>query len=129
MSQQVHDSVLVQHWQTYSEAATAAGFIPDRSNWRICRDIFVADTDEEAIDKVLNGAMGILWGEYNIPTFVEKLGIGDLLSGGSIAPEDLTIEWMVENFFLVGSPETVTWKIETLYNVVGGFGSLVTFIH
>ncbi|MET3934833.1 hypothetical protein [Arthrobacter sp. OAP107] len=86
-------------------------------------------TDEEARDKVLNGAMGRIWGEYNIPTFVNKLGIGDLLCGGAIAPEDLTVEWMVDNFFIVGSPDTVIRKIENLYNTVGGFGSLVSFVH
>ncbi|KRA23822.1 hypothetical protein ASD65_04840 [Microbacterium sp. Root61] len=129
LSQEVHESVLVQHWETYATAAVEAGHTPDRADWHICRDIFVADTDEEARDKVLNGAMGTLWRDYNIPTFVEKLHIGDLLSGGQIAPEELSIEWMLDNFLIVGSPETVAAKVEALYDSVGGFGSLVTFAH
>lgn len=129
MSQQVHESVLIQHWETYSKAAIEAGNTPSRTNWRICRDYFVAETDDEAIDKVMNGALGKLWGEYNIPTFVHKLGIGDLIAGGTIPPEELSIEWMVDNFLLVGSPDTVVGKIEALYDNVGGFGSLVTFCH
>ncbi|OBC10983.1 hypothetical protein A5784_36115 [Mycobacterium sp. 852013-50091_SCH5140682] len=129
MSQQVHESVLVHHWDTYAEAARGAGHNPTRADWRICRDYFVAETDDEARDRVLNGAMGKVWGEYNIPTFVNKLHIGDLISGGTIAPEDLSIEWMVDNFLIVGSPDTVIGKIEALHEKVGGFGTLVSFGH
>lgn len=129
MSQQVHENVLVHHWETYSKAAEEAGRNPSRADWRICRDYFVAETDDEARDRVLNGALGKLWGEYNIPTFVNKLGIGDLIAGGTVPPEELSIEWMVDNFLIVGSPDTVVGKIEALYEKVGGFGSLITFCH
>ncbi len=128
MSQQVHNSVLKEHWATYAEAAEAAGHTPNRADWRICRDVFVADTDEEARDAYLNGAMGDLWGNYNIPTFI-KLGIGEMMTGGTITLEELSAEWMVDNFHFVGSPETVAAKIEELYNEVGGFGSLISFGH
>jgi alkanesulfonate monooxygenase SsuD/methylene tetrahydromethanopterin reductase-like flavin-dependent oxidoreductase (luciferase family) len=128
LSQEVHESALIKHWEIYSEAATAAGHTPDRSEWRICRDIFVADTDEQAMDLVANGAMGHLWEKWNIPTFI-GLGIGDLLSGGQFPAEDLTIEWMLENFLIVGSPDTVVQKLEALYETVGGFGTVVSFAH
>ncbi|WP_395309566.1 LLM class flavin-dependent oxidoreductase [Mycobacterium sp. AMU20-3851] len=128
MSQQVHNSVLKEHWATYAEAAQAAGHTPNRADWRICRDVFVADTDAEARDAYLNGAMGDLWGNYNIPTFI-KLGIGEMMTGGTITLEELSAEWMVDNFHFVGSPETVAGKIEELYNEVGGFGSLISFGH
>ncbi|MFV0432800.1 MAG: LLM class flavin-dependent oxidoreductase [Leucobacter sp.] len=129
LSQQVHESVLVTHWQTYAEAAVAAGHSPDRANWKICRDIFVADTDDEARDRVVHGALGRLWSEVNIPSFVNVLGIGPLLTGGEIDPSDLTLEWMLDNFLLVGSPETVIEKAERLYDSVGGFGTLITYTH
>ncbi|MGV8016548.1 LLM class flavin-dependent oxidoreductase, partial [Mycobacterium kansasii] len=48
MSQQVHANVLREHWATYAAAAESAGHRPDRGDWRICRDVLVADTDEEA---------------------------------------------------------------------------------
>ena len=129
LSQQVHETVLAQHWETYAAAATEAGHSPHRRDWRICRDVFVADTDEEAREKVLNGAMGVLWRDYNIPNFVNVLGIGDLITGGTIAPEELTIEWMVEHFLLVGSPDTVAERIRKLQEQTGGFGTLITFAY
>ncbi len=128
MSQQVHNSVLKEHWRTYAEAAEQAGHTADRSQWRVCRDVLVADSDEEARDAYLNGAMGDLWGNYNIPTFIE-LGIGDLLSGGTVPTQDLDAEWMVDNFHIVGSPQTVAEKITEMYDEVGGFGTLISFGH
>lgn len=128
LSQQVHEKTWRNHWDTYFEAATAAGHNPSKSDWRVCRDIFVADTDEEAIDLVRNGAMGTLWGKYNIPTF-KSLGLGPLLTGGLIDQEDLTLDWMIDNFFIIGSPDTVAGRIKELYESVGGFGTLVTFVH
>ncbi len=129
MSQQVHTSVLTQHWATYAAAADSAGHLADRSDWRICRDFLVAETDEQARDAYLNGPMGDLWQTYNIPTFIQH-GIGELISGGQIPPEQLSAEWLIDNnFHLVGSPETVAAKIEALYQEVGGFGTLVSFGH
>ncbi|MBO0678371.1 LLM class flavin-dependent oxidoreductase [Mycolicibacterium sp. S2-37] len=128
MSQQVHSSVLREHWATYAAAAESTGHRPDRADWRICRDVLVADTDEQARDAYLNGSMGDLWGTYNIPTFI-KLGLGELVTGGTIPQEELSAEWMVDDFHLVGSPQTVAAKIEALYEEVGGFGSLISFGH
>ncbi|UYP19549.1 LLM class flavin-dependent oxidoreductase [Rhodococcus sp. Z13] len=128
LSQEVHEKTWINHWETYSAAATAAGREVKKSDWRVCRDIFVADTDEEALDLVRNGAMGELWGEYNLPNFV-KLGLGPLLTGGQIDVSELSLDWMIENFFIIGSPDTVAQRIEELYNAVDGFGTLVTFVH
>lgn len=126
LSQQVHQSILVEQWQTFAEAATSAGFTPSRQNWKICRDTFVAETDEEARHLVLEGGMGRTWADYNLANFIQ-LGIGKFLTGGTIPDEELTIEWMIDNLLIVGSPETVAQKIEALYEEVGGFGTLISF--
>jgi alkanesulfonate monooxygenase SsuD/methylene tetrahydromethanopterin reductase-like flavin-dependent oxidoreductase (luciferase family) len=128
LSQHVDEAVLRRHWQTYSQAALAAGHVPVRSDWRICRDIFVADTDSEARSLALDGAMGSLWRSWNLPNF-RTLGILDLLAGENVAPDDVSIEWLVDNMFLVGSPETVAAKISRLYHSIGGCGTIVTFVH
>jgi alkanesulfonate monooxygenase SsuD/methylene tetrahydromethanopterin reductase-like flavin-dependent oxidoreductase (luciferase family) len=36
---------------------------------------------------------------------------------------------MLENFLIVGSPDTVVQKLEALYETVGGFGTVVSFAH
>ena len=36
------------HWDAVVEGAKRTGRTPDRQDWRIVREIFVADTDDEA---------------------------------------------------------------------------------
>jgi len=38
---------------------------------------------------------------------------------------EITAEYMVDNIFLVGDPETVAGKIRRLYDDVGGFGAVL----
>jgi alkanesulfonate monooxygenase SsuD/methylene tetrahydromethanopterin reductase-like flavin-dependent oxidoreductase (luciferase family) len=44
-------------------------------------------------------------------------------------PIDLDVEWLVDNFLIVGSPETVAGKIRALYGEAGGFGTIITTNH
>lgn len=128
MSQQVHENVLVEHWDTYATAAHAAGRTANRKDWRILRDIVVADTDQEARDLVMNGETGGVWAEHIVPMF-KSFGMGPLLTGGLIDMEDLTMDWMLDNILIVGSPETVAGKIRALYEAVDGFGTIVSCTH
>ena len=127
VSQAVHSDFLSSHWDTYAEAASKAGFTPARANWRITRDWFVADTDEEARDKALHGSLGTI-SNYIVEIF-KSIGIIELLAGPGVEVEDVTPEWMVDNFALVGSPETVAQKIRDLYETVGGFGTIIGASH
>ena len=43
--------------------------------------------------------------------------------------KDVTIDYMIENLWLVGSPEDVAGKIKDLYDFVGGFGVLLIMGH
>ena len=49
----------------------------------------------------------------------------------SIPDEDVTIDYMLDHLWIVGSPDTVVDKLRTLYDTVGGFGHLIwlTFDH
>lgn len=125
VSQVVGAEVLVTHWETYEKAATEAGHEPNRDDWHVVRDFFVAETDEEARAAVVNGSVGRVWREQNLPLF-KTLKIASLLGGSAISADDITVEWMVDNFFLVGSPETVAEKIRKLHSDVGGFGHLIS---
>jgi alkanesulfonate monooxygenase SsuD/methylene tetrahydromethanopterin reductase-like flavin-dependent oxidoreductase (luciferase family) len=127
VSQAVHADVLKQHWETYSAAARIAGHEPSRRSWRIVRDWFVADTDEQARELALKGSLSAL-AAYNLAVF-QSLGIAGLLSGSEVDASELNVEWMLDNFALVGSPETVAQKIRDLYEGVGGFGTLICASH
>ena len=134
MSQQVAAHVLRQQWETYAAAAAEAGHATDRASWRVMRDIFVADTDEEARRQVLEGPAGQTWEEHILPAFRtvrdrggKNYALGELLIEPGMGIEDLTIEWMVDNFFIVGSPDTVVEKLTKLNDDLGGVGAVLSF--
>ena len=125
---------VASHWDVVEEGAREAGRTPPRrSDWRIVRDLWVAETDEEARQGALNGMLGRAWEEYLLPLF--SYGpypfVKFMKHDDSIPDEAVTPEYMVDNLWLVGSPDTVAAKLRSLYETVGGFGTLLwlTFDH
>ena len=125
---------VASHWDAVEEGARSAGRKPpSRSEWRIVRDVWVADTDEEAREGALNGMLGRAWRDYLHPLF--SFGaypfVRSMKHDESIPDEDVTVEYMADHLWLVGSPDTVASKLRDLYEMVGGFGTLLwlTFDH
>jgi alkanesulfonate monooxygenase SsuD/methylene tetrahydromethanopterin reductase-like flavin-dependent oxidoreductase (luciferase family) len=123
--------ILATHWETYSTAAEAAGHAPDRSRYRVTRDIMIADTDAEAKRRAINGGLGYFWERYLIPVYM-RYGLLDGYikdSGTGISVDEVNLEWLAENVWLCGSAETVAKKIERMFEVTGGFGTIVMNSH
>ena len=125
---------VASHWDAVEEGAARAGKTPpSRSEWRIVRDVWVADTDEEAREGALNGMLGRAWRDYLLPLF--SFGaypfINYMKHSEDIPNEDVDIEYLVDNLWIVGSPDTVARKLRDMYEMVGGFGTLLwlTFDH
>ena len=122
---------LVNHWAAVEEGARSAGRPqPSRSQWRIVRDVWIADTDAEAREGVLNGMLARAHREYLLPVY--KFGPTPLIEGLKQDPETpndaITPEYLADNVWLVGSPETVTRKLRDLYEMAGGFGILLMMV-
>ena len=91
------------------------------------REIFVADTDEQAWEHSVNGMMGRMMREYFLP-LLQAFGFSEYLKEDPTTPdEDVTVEYCAETNWFVGSPQTVAEKIEKVYAEVGGFGHLLLF--
>jgi alkanesulfonate monooxygenase SsuD/methylene tetrahydromethanopterin reductase-like flavin-dependent oxidoreductase (luciferase family) len=121
LSLNLSHSYLAGHWEAYEAGAAEAGLVADRRNWRVSRDIFVAETDEEAMRLCVDGMMGRTYREFFIPFF--KMGGLDKLMMPDPSQE-MTVEWLAKNAWLVGSPETVAEKLQEQYNAAGGWGVL-----
>ena len=50
-------------------------------------------------------------------------------SDQNMPDEDITIDWLMENIWLVGSPADVARKIRELHSAVGGFGTMLQLIY
>jgi alkanesulfonate monooxygenase SsuD/methylene tetrahydromethanopterin reductase-like flavin-dependent oxidoreductase (luciferase family) len=91
------------------------------------REVFVADTDEEAWRLSTGDMMGRMMGEYFLP-LLGHFGFKDYLKHAPDVPDsDVTVEYCAKRNWIVGSPTTVAEKIETIWHEVGGFGTLLVF--
>jgi alkanesulfonate monooxygenase SsuD/methylene tetrahydromethanopterin reductase-like flavin-dependent oxidoreductase (luciferase family) len=116
---------LRSHWAAYAEASEGAGHVPDRTRWRICRDVYVADTDEQARAEVLESSMTDAYQQYFFP-LMQSLGQTSLwYDRDDMQPDDVTREHLLATRWVVGSPDTVARHLRTLYDDVGGYGGLL----
>ena len=117
--------VTTKHWDAVTEGAARSGRAPDRNQWRIIRDVYVAPTDREARSLAINGTMGRCWKEFLLPLYL-GLGLGPTLKLDSSMPDKaVDLEYLADHLWLVGSPETVASRINALQDDTGGFGYLL----
>jgi alkanesulfonate monooxygenase SsuD/methylene tetrahydromethanopterin reductase-like flavin-dependent oxidoreductase (luciferase family) len=115
---------LKRHWEIYSEANIKAGFTPDRSRHAVSQTVFIADTDAEAKRLVMDGPIGYCFNRYLIPIW-RRFGMMDgFAKDAGIDPLEADLEFLVDNVFVVGSPDTVVEKINALFEKCGGWGTL-----
>ena len=105
---------LVSHWRAYEEGAEASGKTPDRSKWRIGCEMYVAETDAQASKNVLNGSVGESWRNYMLPLLAKLKVLGACKHDQSVPDSDVTVEYLIDNVWAVGSPQTVIEKIGRL---------------
>jgi alkanesulfonate monooxygenase SsuD/methylene tetrahydromethanopterin reductase-like flavin-dependent oxidoreductase (luciferase family) len=118
-------AVTAQHWDAVIDGAARSGRTPDRNEWRIIRDVYVAPTDAEARALAIGGIMGRCWREFLLPLYL-GLGLGPLLKRDPSMPDEaVDLDYVADNLWLVGAPETVAARINDLYDQTGGFGYLV----
>ena len=117
--------VLRSHWESIASGAARTGRTPDRLEWRICRAVHVADTDEQARREAIAGVLGRDYGDYFLPLLSLNRGLSGLKMEEAMPDSAITLEYLCDNVWLVGSPETVARKIRELYAEVGGFGGLL----
>jgi alkanesulfonate monooxygenase SsuD/methylene tetrahydromethanopterin reductase-like flavin-dependent oxidoreductase (luciferase family) len=113
------------HWAAVLEGAARTGRTPNRADWRIIRDVYVAPTDKEARQLAIEGIMGRCWREFLLPLYF-RLGLGNLLKKDPAMPDAaVDLEYLADNLWFVGSPATVSKRIQELQEGTGGFGHLL----
>ena len=129
MSLGLNGEYIASHWDAVSEGAARTGKTPSRTDWRIVRDVFVADSDDEAYEAGVNGMLGRVWRDYLLPLFGE-FDLKKVFKHDPAMPDSaVTVEYLAERLWLIGSPDTVERKLRDLYEISGGFGTLLVLIY
>jgi len=117
------------HWDSVLRGAERTGRVPDRREWRLVREVYIAETDALAREYARRGAMGRCWGEYLLPFYVGN-GMGAHFKSDPSEPDSaLDVDYLVDRNWLVGSPATVTEKLQQLQQDTGGFGTLLVVLY
>ena len=124
MSFDLANEYLRGHWTAYAEGAASAGREADRKDWRLFKNVFVAETDEAAMALATSPEVLRAYDEFVLRIY-EGFGLlGSFVPG---VPEHLVnAEYLARNAWIVGSPDTVIAKITAVNEELGGFGVLVT---
>ena len=113
------------HWNTYAEAANAAGNSANRSDWRIARDIFVGPTPKIARER----ARAVLGRNYDVhqrPSRKNTVQMELMKIDPDMKDEDIDVDYLMEHVWIVGDPKECADKVRALYDDVGGFGTLLS---
>src|SRR5204863_3246605 len=120
---------LVTHWQTYADSARRAGRVPDNRTWRIARDVYVGETPEEARREALAGVLGRDSRDYFLPGLKRAKMLTMYKADLEMPDEAVTLDYLLDNIWIVGDVEEVTRKLKNIYDAVGGFGTLLIMGH
>ena len=124
MSSSILPSInLKGHWEAVEQGASDTGKTADRSQWRIARDVLVAETPELARER----AEEVLVRNYHRHQVPNRSP--NLMAASKIDPEmpdsAVDAEYMMEHLWIVGDPQQCADRIRKLYEDVGGFGTFL----
>jgi alkanesulfonate monooxygenase SsuD/methylene tetrahydromethanopterin reductase-like flavin-dependent oxidoreductase (luciferase family) len=126
LSLNLNPGYLSSHWDSVETGAARSGRTVSRRDWRTVREVFVAETDDEAWQWSVDNMMGRMNREYFLP-LLTAFGFSQYLKEDVNDDVEVTVEYCAEHNWLIGSPETVAAKLEKVYDAMGGFGYLLLF--
>ena len=125
----VPSRVIKSHWDMVEEGARNVGRRADRALWRVAREVYVADTTAGARREALSGVMKRDFEDYFL-RHLPMMKMLDIMKIDVDMPDsEVTMDYLVDNVFIVGSPDEVADKLRRLHQEVGGFGVLLAMGH
>jgi alkanesulfonate monooxygenase SsuD/methylene tetrahydromethanopterin reductase-like flavin-dependent oxidoreductase (luciferase family) len=121
--------VVKTHWDVVEQGAESAGRQADRSIWRVAREVYISDTSAQARKEALEGVMKRDFQDYFLRSLPMLKMLGLMKQDPDMADSDITPEYLVDNIWVVGSPDEVAEKLSDMHEEVGGFGVLLAMGH
>lgn len=119
---------LLDHWQTYAAAARAAGREPQWADWKVSRNVFVADTTAEARRFARSGSLGRCI-QYILDLTRRWGNVAMWKRDPDMSDADCNLDYFLNEVVIAGDPPEVTRQILQLRQRLGPFGTLVLVAH
>jgi len=116
------------HWSSVEAGAARSGRTPDRRDWRLVKEVYVARTDDKERRFESEGA-GLCWREYLLPFYLGSGMHSSFKVDPSHADSSLDVDYLIERSWFVGSAQTVIDKIGAHQQRTGGFGGLLAMVY
>jgi alkanesulfonate monooxygenase SsuD/methylene tetrahydromethanopterin reductase-like flavin-dependent oxidoreductase (luciferase family) len=121
-------SVLANQWETYALAAREAGRNPSLADWSVSRNVFVAETTEEAKRLARSNSLGRCI-EYILELTRRGPGLGLWKRDADMSDEACNLDYFMDEIVIAGDPEEVVRQVRALRERIGPFGKLVLVAH
>jgi alkanesulfonate monooxygenase SsuD/methylene tetrahydromethanopterin reductase-like flavin-dependent oxidoreductase (luciferase family) len=115
---------LADHWRLVEDAAAGAGRAAKRSEWRIARDILVGPTSAVARERARE-VLGRNYVQHQRPNRLGTIQMSSTKLDPSLPDDAVTVDYLMENVWIVGDPVECAEKIHQLHAESGGFGTLL----
>jgi alkanesulfonate monooxygenase SsuD/methylene tetrahydromethanopterin reductase-like flavin-dependent oxidoreductase (luciferase family) len=116
---------LADHWRLVEAGAESAGRKADRSQWRIARDVLVGPTPAVARDRA-RVVLGRNYVHHQRPNRLGTIQMTSTKLEPSLPDEAVTVDYLMDNVWIVGDPSECADKIVQLHEESGGFGTLLS---
>ena len=113
------------HWDANQKGAAKAGRVADRREWRVSFDVHLAETTEDARNDVLNHGMARSYNEYFFPLARKTDALGNMKLDESMPDDAVTVDYLMDDRWVIGDPGYYVRKIREAYDTVGGFGTML----
>jgi alkanesulfonate monooxygenase SsuD/methylene tetrahydromethanopterin reductase-like flavin-dependent oxidoreductase (luciferase family) len=120
----VAGNVVADQWRTYATAAEEAGRKPNRSDFKVCRSIFLADTTAEAVKRARTNSLGKNY-EYIGGLFDKGLGRRIYKRDLDMPDAQCNLDYLMTEQIIAGDVDQVLRRLLALVEEAGPFGTLV----
>src|SRR5215475_6005119 len=103
MSLNLNPTYVSSHWEAVEQGAARSGRTPKKAEWRLVREVFIADTDAEAMRLSAGGMMGRMMREYFLPLLASFQFTEYLKHKPDVPDSDVTPEYCARHNWMVGS--------------------------
>ena len=119
-------NAVATHWQAYGKACATAGSHARSEDWRVARNVMVAQSDAEARDRVFGDQGSNRYFYTYMREVLSRVGILSVMKPDPDMPDEkATVDVITEGCVLYGSPQTMLDKLVAFRDTVGPFGTLL----
>ena len=94
---------LFKHWELIREGAESSGLPPERARWRIARDIYVSESDEQAREEAAE-VLSKPFVRHQKPNMKAQGRLFALKEDIEMTDDEVTPEYMMDHAWIVGRP-------------------------